>query len=108
MTNTGDDVRNDSRPVVSAEEVFPELPDSGEELVSADEYLTAYGEKLSQTLDLDTWQQGADLIQMYARLEEEIAGAVRKEGEYRPEIREKIFPLLRTRPGETSLPFPSK
>lgn len=67
--------------------------------VTADEYEVAHGEALSKTLDLSTWRPGADLAEMYARLEREVAEAVRKETQYQQQIRAKIFPLLRTRPG---------
>lgn len=67
--------------------------------LTADEYEAAHGEKLSQTLDLDTWRPGADLVEMYTRLEKEVAEAVRKETEYQKLIRKEIFPLLRTRVG---------
>ncbi len=67
--------------------------------VSPDEYLAAHGEPLTKTLDLTTWQAGADLIQMYARLEREVADAVRDERRFQEQIRQQIFPRLATRPG---------
>lgn len=67
--------------------------------LSADDYEVAHGEKLSDTLNLDTWRPGADLGEMYARLEREVAEAVGKESEYQQQIRKKIFPLLRSRSG---------
>ncbi len=70
-----------------------------EPAVSTDEYSAAFGEKLSETLDLETWQPGADLVEMYARLESEITDALKEESKYQKDIREKIFPKLRTRPG---------
>lgn len=63
-----------------------------------DEYEAAHGETLSHTLDLDTWHPGADLMQMYARLQREIAEAVEQEKGYQERIRREIFPRLRTRP----------
>jgi hypothetical protein len=70
-----------------------------EPALSTDEYSAAFGEKLSETLDLETWQPGADLVEMYARLESEITDALKEESKYQKDIREKIFPKLRTRPG---------
>src|SRR6266550_7038344 len=67
--------------------------------LSADEFEAAHGERLSQALDLGTWTPGADLAAMYARLEQEVADAVRKETEYQKQIRAKVFPLLRNREG---------
>src|SRR2546421_5568968 len=70
-----------------------------EAALSADEFEAAHGERLSQALDLGTWTPGADLAAMYARLEREVAQAVRKETEYQKLIRTKVFPLLRNREG---------
>lgn len=65
--------------------------------MTADEYELAHGEKLSQTLDLDTWHPGTDLVEMYERVQTEVTEAVRKESDYQRQIRKEIFPLLRTR-----------
>jgi hypothetical protein len=77
----------------------PEEVQAIQPALTADEYMAAHGEKLSQTLDLDTWRPGADLVEMYTRLEKEVAEAVRKETEYQKLIRKEVFPLLRTRVG---------
>jgi hypothetical protein len=77
----------------------PEEVQSIQPALTADDYMAAHGEKLSQTLDLDTWRPGADLVEMYTRLEKEVAEAVRKETEYQKLIRKEVFPLLRTRVG---------
>lgn len=67
--------------------------------LGTDDYELATGERLSKTLDLNTWHPGVDLGEMYARIEREVSDAVRKENIYQKEIREKIFPYLRTREG---------
>ncbi|MFZ0927276.1 MAG: hypothetical protein WAN11_01670 [Syntrophobacteraceae bacterium] len=67
-------------------------------VITSDEFEAAHGEKLAQALDLDTWIPGANLVEMYNRLEKEVAEAIRKEGEYQRLIRREIFPRLRTRP----------
>lgn len=72
---------------------------SGQPVLTGDGYAAAHGEALSQTLDLDTWWPGADLLEMYARLEAEVAEAVRQENDYQKQVRQTIFPLLRTRTG---------
>src|SRR5712692_6569118 len=82
---------------VSGRPPAEQLADQG--TVTADEYQAAHGERLTETLDLDTWHAGADLLEMYARLEGEIAEAVERETECQKQIREQIFPLLRARPG---------
>jgi hypothetical protein len=66
-------------------------------VVTGDDYRAVHGEELSRTLDLDTWRAGADLVEMYSRLEREVADAVREERRVQKQIRQKIFPLLRTR-----------
>ncbi|MFQ5741081.1 MAG: hypothetical protein ACE5JX_18930 [Acidobacteriota bacterium] len=68
-------------------------------VVSSDAYLKAHGETLTRTLDLDTWQPGTDLMQLYARLEQEVTDAVLKEHQYQKQIRQQIFPRLRSRAG---------
>jgi len=66
------------------------------------EFESAYGEPLTNTLDLDTWQPGENLAALYGRLEEEIHEAVKQEKRIRERVRENIFPLLRTRPDRPS------
>ena len=63
------------------------------------EFEEAYGEPLSQTLDLDTWILGEDLVEMYGRLEREIADAVAMEDSYRRIIRKEVFNKIRSSPG---------
>lgn len=67
--------------------------------VNSDDYLAAHGELLSATLDLSTWQPGADLLELYGRLEQEVAEAVKAEKKVQTQIRNQIFPLLRSRSG---------
>lgn len=69
------------------------------EIISQDEFSLAFNEPLHQTLDLDTWHLGEDLIGLYERLRQEVADAVRTERRLHAEIRKTIFPLLRTREG---------
>lgn len=58
----------------------------------------AFGERLSQALDLDTWMLGEDIMSAYGRLEQEIAEALAKEDEYRANIREIVFSRIRNVP----------
>lgn len=81
-------------------------PDGGDAIAPSDapamsgsEFETAFSESLERTLNLDTWHAGADLMQLYERLEREVAEAVRQEGRIHSQIREVVFPHLRTRPG---------
>ena len=85
------------------EERDPSLPTAspGPDLtvIEAREFETSFGEPLARTLDLDTWQPGENLAALYGRLEKEVEEAVRQENRLRERIRQKIFPLLRSRPG---------
>ncbi|MGB8344364.1 MAG: hypothetical protein WCD86_05740 [Ktedonobacteraceae bacterium] len=62
------------------------------------EFQTAFGEPVEQTLNLDTWLPGEDLAAMYQNLEREVAGAVKQEGRIRERIRSELFPRIFTRP----------
>jgi hypothetical protein len=46
------------------------------EFVDSDDFHVAYGESLAETLNLDTWERGEDLIGLYERLNEEVALAL--------------------------------
>jgi hypothetical protein len=70
--------------------------------VGSSDFEAAFGEKLSQTLDLDTWMLGEDIMSAYGRLEQEVAEALAKESEYRQKIREVVFSRLRNAPGAPS------
>lgn len=59
------------------------------------EFEDAYGESLNQTLNLDTWTHGEDLVEMYGRLEKEIADAVTMEDSYRETIRKEVFSKIK-------------
>jgi hypothetical protein len=59
-----------------------------------DEFKTAFGEPLERTLDLETWHRGENLADLYGRLEEEIAGAVRQEDAMRERVRQIVFPRI--------------
>src|SRR5437016_5162027 len=74
-------------------------PEVGPPAIDADEFIASFGESLSQTLDLDTWQPGENLPALYGRLEREIEEAVRQESGFRERIRQEIFPRLAERPG---------
>lgn len=68
------------------------------ELIIGDEtFAAAYGESLSATLDIDSWQTGGDLEGLYERLELEVESAVATENAVRDDIRRKVFPNLRNR-----------
>lgn len=68
-------------------------------VLTGDDYLESHGERLSTTLDLETWHPGANLIEMYQRLASEVEIAVREERDFIKSIRERIFPKLSSREG---------
>jgi hypothetical protein len=71
------------------------LPGEGEDpLVEGDEYATAYGETLAETLDLDSWETGFDLGALYGRVEAEIGPAIEQERRIQDTVRRELFPLL--------------
>ncbi len=74
---------------------LPTDPAAGNMSVTqADEYQATFGEPLDKTLDLQTWHRGEDLSNLYCRLEQEIAAAVKQEDAMRERVREVVFPRL--------------
>lgn len=71
----------------------------GKDRPTLPEFETAFGESFDQTLNLDTWTLGEDLLENYGRLEEEIAEALAREDDYRKIIRENIFSRIPGTPG---------
>jgi hypothetical protein len=61
-------------------------------LVIDSEFQDAFGEKLSQTLDLDTWDAGGQLAEVFDRLDQEVADALEREDQIRKAVREVVFP----------------
>lgn len=68
--------------------------------IAESDFESAFGEPLERTLDLDTWRPAAELANMYERVQREVSDAVRHETDMHRQIRERIFPLLRSRPGK--------
>jgi hypothetical protein len=62
------------------------------------EFDAAYGEKLSDALDLSTWTLGEDFAATLDRLEQEVAEALKREDETRKEVRRIVFPRLHDAP----------
>ena len=71
--------------------------ESDQPALTNDEYAVAHDERLSETLDLDTWVPGADLVEMQGRIRQEISAAVAQEKEMETHVREQVFPTLRER-----------
>ncbi|HMF56517.1 MAG TPA: hypothetical protein VK619_09245 [Pyrinomonadaceae bacterium] len=68
----------------------------------SDEFESAYGERFADTLDLNTWTLGEDLAAAFGRLEQEVEDALKKESEYRQQVRKIVFPRLAAAPDAPS------
>ena len=55
------------------------------------------GETLADILNLDNWQQGDDLSQVYHRLDREIRASVKLEERVGQQIRQRVLPLIQSR-----------
>jgi len=66
---------------------------------TGDEFKSSFSESLAQTLDINTWRPGGNLIELYERLRQEVAEAIKQEREFNNQIRSEIFPLLKNRDG---------
>lgn len=80
------------------------LPVNPDEL-PAEDFEREFGESLRQVLDLDTWRPGADLEELYERLEAEVADAIAQEDRVRDAIRSEIFPRIADKNRTTAPPF---
>ncbi len=69
------------------------------EVVDPADFRTAYGESLQDTLNLDTWERGEDLAELYERLNQEVEEALDQEDNIRREVREVVFDQIVARPG---------
>lgn len=67
-----------------------ELPIRGEELTVSD-FENAYGEKFSETININKWDAGENLADRYVRLEEEVRNAVKDEDEITKEVRKTVY-----------------
>lgn len=66
-----------------------------QEPVGADEFEASFGEPLSATLDLSTWQDQPDHSAIYERLTAEVAEAVERERRVDDFVRRRVFAALR-------------
>lgn len=62
--------------------------------IESNEFQSAFGESVDNTLDINTWQAGEDLANMYQKLEEEVASAVEQGGRIRERVRAELFPFV--------------
>ncbi len=79
------------------------IPNADLPALNASDFQSAFGESLEHALDLDTWRPAAELASMYDRVQREVSEAVRQETEMHRQIRQRIFPLLKTRAGRPAV-----
>lgn len=68
-------------------------------VITPDDYKAATGESLAHTLDLGTWGPARGLMEAFARLEQEIHAATADERMIVQHIRNRVFPMIKTRAG---------
>jgi hypothetical protein len=66
---------------------------------TTDEFFRQFGEPLLNTLQAETWHEGVNLVQEYARIEQEVTRAVEIERGHEAEVRRRVFPKLKDAPG---------
>lgn len=60
-----------------------------------DEFTATFGEPIERILDLNTWQDGRDLAQLYDALNLAVADSIQQEKRTQNPIRNEVFPRLR-------------
>lgn len=70
------------------------LKSSSEKDISLDDFEEAYGEKFSNTINIDTWPLGENLADLYSKLEAEVHEAVKDEINISNSVRKEIFPKI--------------
>jgi hypothetical protein len=71
--------------------IFPNTPE--------DQFRLAFGEPLTNSLDLETWQGAGNLGDLYGKLEAEVAASIAVDAPARRAIRDEVFPLIARQPG---------
>ncbi len=60
-----------------------------------DEFTSTFGEPIEHILDLNTWQDGHNLAQLYDALNQAVADSIEQEKRTQNPIRNEVFPRLR-------------
>jgi hypothetical protein len=67
--------------------------------ISPEDYKQTFGERLTDTLDLESWKTGEDLSEVYARITAETQEAIEQQKRSDKETRRVIFPEIKNRLG---------
>jgi hypothetical protein len=70
------------------------IPPDGDGFIRDDDYRSAFGEELADTLDLGSWEGGLDPKNILKRFKAQISTAVHQEDVIRDAIRKEFFPRL--------------
>ena len=97
MAGSNQTVNTDDRFLRTLDAPSPILGDD-DFAVSAEAFQESFGEDIQRTLDLETWQVGTDLSQVYERVEREVREAVERETVLQKRIRAELFPRLKNHP----------
>jgi hypothetical protein len=76
----------------------PPGPLSSPQEISGTDFADSYGESLADTLNLDTWERGVNLTDLFTRLEQEISQALEQEDALCSRMRQVVFPQIVARP----------
>lgn len=80
--------------LVGQDKLLPMVDDG----VVDQEFRSAYGESLSRTLDLETWERGLNLAENFERLDREVGEAIQQEDAIRRKVRDIVLPQIQARP----------
>lgn len=67
-------------------------------ILEQQDFSQEFGEPLARALDLDTWNEGQDLSEIFEKLDQEISEALIQEGDLLRKVRDTFFPIIKTRP----------
>jgi hypothetical protein len=71
----------------------------GCEGISAEDFREGFGEELCEALRVESWHTGADLGEVYRRIEQAVAQAVAAETALQQDVRARLLPRLAEAPG---------
>jgi hypothetical protein len=72
-----------------------DTPGHREHDLSYDDFRRAFGEDFAETININTWQVGENLAELYPKIEEELMSAKRNEAKAQRAIRDTAFPGIK-------------